>query len=176
MQVKKKSQKQESSVAKELGGKTVVASGAKWFADSDVRNDKFLVECKTTSKDYFSVTTNLWEKILKEAVKDHGRTPIMVIDLLHDSVNESERYVIFGLASFDSVPKPYEAYYVGGGDDDKKSLRITSGIFDELSEDSGIDIKGAAFAIKAETIPNKVRHILFLTTMDIFKDFYKEEI
>ena len=70
--VKKRSQIQEKSVAKDMGAKTVVASGAMWFSKGDVRNDKFLIECKTTEKDFYSITIKVWEKIigpLNEVVK-----------------------------------------------------------------------------------------------------------
>ena len=63
MNARKKSQLQEKSVAKEFNAKTVIASGSLWFANSDVRSDKFLIECKTTDKDYYSLTAKVWEKI-----------------------------------------------------------------------------------------------------------------
>lgn len=90
--VKKISQKQEQSVAKNFKAKTVVASGAMWNAKSDVRNDLFLIECKTTGNDYYTVTAKVWEKICKEAVKDHFREPLLVIDLNN---SEKERFVVF---------------------------------------------------------------------------------
>lgn len=90
--VKKVSKKQEIGVAKDLNAKTVVASGAMWNAKSDVRNDLFLIECKTTGKDYYVVTSKVWEKICREAVRDHFREPLLVIDL-KDS--DKERYVVF---------------------------------------------------------------------------------
>ena len=80
---KYKSNLQEKSVAKQFGGKQVIASGALWFAHSDVRNDKFLIECKTTEKDYYSLTAKVWEKIEQEAIRDHLRIPLMVIDLAY---------------------------------------------------------------------------------------------
>lgn len=78
---KLRSKKQESKVAKEIGGKTTPASGALWGAKADVRSDLFLVECKTTLKDYYQLSFNVWDKIYHEAVKDGLRTPVMCIDL-----------------------------------------------------------------------------------------------
>jgi len=75
------SSKQEKKVAKELKGKTVVASGALWGSKGDVRSNEYLVECKTTSKSFYSLTKNVWDKIEKEAIKDGLRTPVMCIDL-----------------------------------------------------------------------------------------------
>ena len=92
MDVRKISQKQEKSVAKDLNARTVVASGALWNAKADVRNSQFLVECKTTSKDYYTITAKVWEKICKEANRDRMREPLLVIDL-HN--NHKERYVCF---------------------------------------------------------------------------------
>lgn len=79
--IRKKSQAQEKRVAKETQGKTTVASGAKYFQKGDVRNTKFLIECKTTANDYYILTQKVWNKISKEALADGLRTPIMQIDL-----------------------------------------------------------------------------------------------
>lgn len=77
---KRKSKDQESRVAKELSGRVTPASGAMWGAKADVRNDLFLVECKTTEKLSYRLTFNVWHKIYKEAIKDGLRTPVMCID------------------------------------------------------------------------------------------------
>ncbi len=76
-----KSKNQEKNVAKELNAKTVVASGALWGAKGDVRNDKFLVECKITKRGYYVFKLETWEKIKNEAIKDGLRIPVMCIDL-----------------------------------------------------------------------------------------------
>lgn len=81
MEVKKKSQLQEKRVAKEVSGKTVIASGALWGSKGDVRNDSFLIECKITGKKYYTLSFTTWEKIYKEAIRDSGRIPVMCIDL-----------------------------------------------------------------------------------------------
>lgn len=91
---KRTSVKQEKSVAKELDGKTTVASGALWGAKGDVRNSKFLIECKTTAKDYYVFTAKVWNKICREALKDHLREPLLIIDLNNDP---KKRYVVFNL-------------------------------------------------------------------------------
>ena len=95
--VRKRSQKQEKKVAKQFNGKQVIASGSLWFADSDVRTDKFLIECKTTEKDYYSLTSKVWEKIEKEAIKDRMRIPLMAIDL-----EDKDRVMVFRPQDFDS--------------------------------------------------------------------------
>ena len=76
-----KSNKQEQRVAKELGGKTVIASGSLWGSKGDVRHDQFLVECKTTEKSFYALTYEVWKKIQTEALRDGLRLPVMCIDL-----------------------------------------------------------------------------------------------
>ena len=85
---RKKSVKQEKMVAKKFQGRTTIASGALYFQKSDVRNDTFLVECKTTEKDYYSLTEKVWLKNKHEAIRDGMRKPMMCIQLMdkHDLV------------------------------------------------------------------------------------------
>lgn len=45
------SDKQEKRVAKAIGGKQTVNSGATAFQKGDVKTDTFLVECKTSTKE-----------------------------------------------------------------------------------------------------------------------------
>lgn len=121
MKVKKKSQLQEKSVAKDLNARTVVASGALWGSKGDVRHDNLLVECKTTDKPYYSLTLNVWEKIEKEAIKDGLRLPVMCIDIK----GGKERYAVFKSKHF----KSYKNYsQIDSGDEmqwtPKKSFRV----------------------------------------------------
>ena len=120
MKVKKKSQLQEKSVAKDLDAKTVVASGALWGSKGDVRHDEFLVECKTTEKPFYSLTMKVWEKIEKEAVRDGLRTPLMCVD-----INDGkDRYAVFLEKHF----KHYKTYHdLETGDtswSDRDSFRV----------------------------------------------------
>lgn len=62
-------------------GRVTPASGAMWGCKGDVRNDNYLVECKTTEKDFYSLNFNTWDKIYNEALKDGLRIPAMCIDL-----------------------------------------------------------------------------------------------
>ena len=85
--VKKKSRKQEAQTAKDIGGKTTIASGA-LVQKGDVFNDKLLVECKTTEKDFYSLKKTTWDKIFKEAVRNSNmRIPVMRIDLKDSSTH-----------------------------------------------------------------------------------------
>lgn len=115
MDIRRLSKRQESKVAKELSGKVTPASGALWGAKADVRNDTFLVECKTTEKDFYSLTFNTWDKIYHEAIKDSLRIPVMCIDLQ----NGKQRYAVmcskdlpdrvhnslYSLSDYDHLPK-----------------------------------------------------------------------
>ena len=81
MNYKKVSKFQEDRVAKKLGGKSQIASGALYFAKADVRTDKFLCECKTTERSSYSLKLATWNKVYLEALKDSMRISIMQIDL-----------------------------------------------------------------------------------------------
>ena len=111
--VRKRSQAQEKKVAEQFNGRQVIASGSLWFADSDVRTNKFLIECKTTEKDYYSLTSKVWEKIEKEAIKDRMRIPLMAIDL-----QDKDRIIVFRLKDFESSD------YNIGTEEIPKSMRL----------------------------------------------------
>ena len=156
--VRKRSQKQEKGVAKDMGAKVVVASGALWSAKGDVRSDKFLIECKTTEKDYYPVTTKVWEKISQEAVKDGMRTPLLMVDL-----KDSERYVIFNPKDFN---RQFNTYVIAGGKV-TKTYRLRE--WEDVSE------LPILFGLSAERA-DKVNHILMCWTIDKFKDYFEEEL
>ena len=166
--VKKRSQKQEKSVAKDFNAKPTVASGALWGMKGDVRNSKFLIECKTTSKDYFNITTKLWEKIKTEATRDRMRIPLMVIDL-----EDTDRLVVFNPYDFETeLPTPYDCTY-DKNRDGKQSYRISIKELDNIPKD--IDepyIYGKLFIIKG-TVKN---NMLFFMRMDDFTRHFAEEL
>lgn len=63
------SNKQEKKVAKAVGGKQVVNSGATAFEKGDVQTDNILIECKTCieNKKSFSIKKEWLEKNKEEA-------------------------------------------------------------------------------------------------------------
>lgn len=79
--VKEKSQKQEQRTAKQLGGRTQIASGAIWAMKADVRTEDFLIENKYTDTNFYNLNVATWEKIFKEATNDNLRIPLMQIDI-----------------------------------------------------------------------------------------------
>lgn len=155
-----RSNKQEREVAKIFGGKQVIASGSLWFADSDVRSDKCLIECKTTEKDYYTLTAKVWEKIQEEAIQDHMRTPLMVIDL-----KDTDRYVVFRPKDFNkSMVSPLLSSVQVN-----KSIRITSTMVGEIS--TGDYIHSQQFILSG-----KQNNVLCVMMYKDFEEEFKEEL
>lgn len=155
--VKRRSQKQEKGVAKSFNAKTTPASGAKWAQKGDVRNEKFLIECKTTEKDFYSITTKVWEKIHLEAMKDHGRIPLLIIDL-HDT----DRYVVFRPQDFSTEVNTYECSVHGG---------CASYKFNGYSDE------GLPLLFSLKPVKMKVQnHVLMVMTYHDFQEIFKEEL
>lgn len=162
---KRRSQKQEKDVAKSLNANTALASGALWFQKGDVRNDKFLIECKTTKKNYYRVTTKVWEKIEDEAIRDGMRIPLLIVDL-----EDSKRYVVFRPVYFTtSLKEPYECYQPST--DEYKSFNLVDGFLEECSEDLGERVYA-----KISLICGKRRSLLAYMHFNDFVENYREEI
>lgn len=162
--VKKRSQKQEKSVAKDFDARLVVASGALWGAKGDVRSDKCLIECKTTEKPYYSVTAKVWEKIEREALKDGMRIPLLVVDL-----EDKDRVVVFKPDYFNNaVPQPYECT---GRGVPCKSFRVSMKILEEAEEVFQDYIYGHVFQICGEK-----KNMLFFMRFKDFVEAFKEEL
>ena len=157
---KYKSNKPEEEVATLFGGKQVIASGSLWFADSDVRSDKYLIECKTTEKDYYTLTSKVWEKIQEEAIQDHMRTPLMVIDL-----KDTDRYVVFRPKDFNrSIVSPLLSSVQVN-----KSVRITSTMVGEM--ETGDYIHSQQFILSG-----KQNNVLCVMMYKDFEEEFKEEL
>lgn len=76
----KKSRLQENRAASDYGGKVTPGSGNQWHSKADVRTPDWLIECKTTTHQSYSLTRKTWLKIYMEAVLDN-RTPAMEIEI-----------------------------------------------------------------------------------------------
>lgn len=159
--IKKRSQKQEKSVAKKFRAKLTPASGALWAAKGDVRTDKFLIECKTTEKRYYVLTAKVWEKIAEEALKDHMRTPLMVIDL-----EDSERYVVFSPKDFE---KTTVHPLIKATTSIQKSIRIYKGLVGDTSDYDYVYSR--QFIIEGER--KSILHVMLLKD---FEEEFKEEL
>lgn len=157
--VRKRSQKQEKSVAKEFNARVTLASGALWFSKSDVRSEKFLIECKTTQKGFYTITNKVWEKVDNEALKDGMRTPLLIVDL-HDT----ERYVVFNPTNFNQKVSGYEvSVSVQGGCNSFKFKGYT---------EENLPILFSVLSLKS----NKKNHILMAMKIEEFEDVFKDEL
>ena len=158
--VKRRSQKQEKSVAKKFNARLTAASGALWGMKGDVRSDKFLIECKTTEKDYYTLTAKVWEKIQEEAIQDHMRIPLMVIDL-----KDTDRYVVFRPKDFNkSMVSPLLSSVQVN-----KSVRITSTMVGEM--ETGDYIHSQQFILSG-----KQNSVLCVMMYKDFEEEFKEEL
>ena len=157
--IKKRSQLQEKSVAKDFNAKVTVASGALWGMKGDIRNSKFLIECKTTEKDYYSLTSKVWEKIEQEAIKDHLRIPLMVIDL-----EDRDRVIVFRPQDFDlSIDTRCFQSEI------PKSIRVRADMF-------GYDEFGDYSSMLITHICGKKNNVLCLMLQKDFEEQFKEEL
>lgn len=121
---KYQSTKQERKVAKDLQGKVCVASGALDIQKADVRNDLWLVECKTTSKPFYSLTEKTWSRIDLQAVRDGIRMPLMCIDL----EDGNTKLVVLKYLDFIGMDYDTKAQYLGNPVPDfieASSVRLT---------------------------------------------------
>lgn len=55
-------------------------SGNGWIRKADVRTLDYLIECKTTTKNSYSIKKETWEILNKQAIID-DRIPVMIIDI-----------------------------------------------------------------------------------------------
>jgi hypothetical protein len=76
---KKKSNKQEMTLAQRVGGKTQAGSGNQWHSRGDVQDKEYLIECKYTQKKSFSISVKLWQEITDKAFTMGGKTPAVEI-------------------------------------------------------------------------------------------------
>lgn len=78
---KEASSKQEQMVADFLGWKVVTGSGSRPFSPGDVKNDYYLVECKTHTKEQKNIVfyKRHWIKICTES-RSINKYPALVVD------------------------------------------------------------------------------------------------
>lgn len=76
----RESARHEKRLAEAVGGSRTAASGAFWSRKGDVRSTDLLIEHKWTGKKSFTLTSQVLEKIMTEAILD-GRTPVLGIHL-----------------------------------------------------------------------------------------------
>lgn len=76
------SSRQEKKVAKAVSGKQTANSGATKFSKGDVRNDLFLIECKTHTelREQFTIKRDWIDKNREEAFQMGKRYSALAID------------------------------------------------------------------------------------------------
>ena len=74
-------QQKENKDSSLFKGRVKPRSGGLWFAPGDVDMGQFLIDCKTTNKKSFSVTTKIWKKIYGEALRCR-KLPCLSIQLV----------------------------------------------------------------------------------------------
>lgn len=91
---KRRSRRQEDSVAEDLGGRRQKASGAMKGAKGDVRlKGKARVECKLTTKDSYRVTLQELSKIRGEAA--FPEVPVMMLEFVEKASGKGfERWAV----------------------------------------------------------------------------------
>jgi hypothetical protein len=72
----RESQAHEKRLAKATGGSRTAASGAFWSRKGDVRTHDLLIEHKWTGKKSITLSSQVLEKIMTEALFD-GRIPVL---------------------------------------------------------------------------------------------------
>lgn len=134
MNTKKLSNKQEKRIAKEMSNaKVTIASGALDFQKADVRNDMFLVEAKTTGKDFYPLNIKTWSRINQQALNDGLRIPVMSIDLEDGKYSIAILKELDAWGLFDEVMLKNKITYVGNPvpNEANKSFRIKSNFLNE---------------------------------------------
>lgn len=99
----KDSQRQERSLAKQLGGSVNAGSGNGWVRKGDVRSDKELWECKITSSKSYSLKYEELRKVYEQALMD-GRIPIFLVEFM----KQGESFVVL---TKDDYMEMREAYF-----------------------------------------------------------------
>ena len=87
------SSKQEKNIAKQLNGKTTVNSGAT-FSQNDTIHEYAEIECKTTSKDSFTVKYSDWEKLRKKC------TAIKIPAMAFELQQQKKNFILISLEDF----------------------------------------------------------------------------
>lgn len=100
MNTRRYSKKQESGVAKRIGGKVQANSGATTFRKGDVTTKNFLVECKTatTEKVSMSIKKDWIDKLKEEAFAMHK--PHWTLAFNFGGLGNTENFYIINEALF----------------------------------------------------------------------------
>lgn len=76
----RRSQSQEKSIARDMGGRRTPGSGSQDHSKGDVKTEEFLVEAKQTISTSYSLKLATWRAIKHQAIRAN-KEPAMVIEL-----------------------------------------------------------------------------------------------
>lgn len=97
---KKKSKKHEKDIAKSIGGRSHLASGA-FGSKMDGHDNYFVFDCKMTVKESISVKKVDLQKLSIEAIKQ-GKVPVLPIRFDDDSMIEKD-WMLVPLSLFNTI-------------------------------------------------------------------------
>jgi len=101
--VKKKWQKFEKEIAQDFNAKVNKGSGNQWYLPSDVKNDIYLIECKHTEQNSYSLKWETLDKIYEEALFSR-RIPLMAI-CIEPPKKEKQELIIMWKDDFEKLIK-----------------------------------------------------------------------
>lgn len=124
---KERAQKRERSAAKELGGRSVIGSGALWFDKGDIKTEKFLIEDKFTDSDSYSIKLSILNTIEKQASKVH-KVPLLRFGFEKYQLN----YIMFHIGYFNEKLDPYSGLVPRLETVGAKSISLPFNYFEKL--------------------------------------------
>jgi len=89
----RRSKLQERKAAKDYGGTVTPGSGNGWMKKADIHSGKFLVECKTTTKQSYSIKLADLLKLYYQSVIEN-KYPVFEIDF------DGSQYVVLDKSDF----------------------------------------------------------------------------
>jgi len=99
-QIKKNSIKQEKKLAKDLGAKRTLQSGAQATSPADMIKGEYIIESKATNKSSIALKKE-WLDQLKQSPINYGKVPVLVVEF----VKSQERYIILDEKDFKKIIK-----------------------------------------------------------------------
>jgi len=99
-QIKKESIKQEKKLAKDLGAKRNLQSGAQATSPADMIKGNYVIESKATNKNSI-VLHKEWLDQLKQSPINFGKVATLVIDF----TKTNDKYVILDMVDFQKIIK-----------------------------------------------------------------------
>jgi len=79
-------QKKEKNDAKDFDGKQTKRSGGNWWDKGDVKTGRFLIDCKTSKAERFSITAKMWKKLDREALVSR-KLPILSVEFGREEID-----------------------------------------------------------------------------------------